>query len=103
MNIKGIALLTLIATMSLGVPVIAQTLNPSQEFFERGREQLEREIQMLQAEPFHLEENLEKPPSKPLLEVSPFPTNPPSETPQPIETPTVQPQEGENQEQRVLP
>lgn len=95
MKFRVAALTSLIATMGLTVPVMAQIRNPSQDFFERGREQLEQEIQILQAEPFTLEGNLEASPSEPLLEVTPSPANPPSEQPTVEETPTQQPDENQ--------
>lgn len=99
MKVKVVALTLLVATMGLAVPVTAQTRNPSQDFFEQGRDQLEREIQNLQAEPITLEGNVEKPPLEPLLEVSPAPTSPAKEKPNQVETPNQQPSEGDNQEQ----
>ena len=96
MKTRVAALTSLIATIGLTVPVAAQIRNPAQDFFDQGREQLEREIQVLQAEPFMLQENLEKPASQPLLDVSPALTNPPSEQPQQVEPPTEQPNESEN-------
>lgn len=97
MNIKLFLVSTLIGTIGLTVPVTAQIRNPSQDFFDRGREQLEREIQVLQGEgePFSLEGNLEQPPSEPILEVSPSPI----ETPAVVETPNQQPNPVDNPEQ----
>jgi hypothetical protein len=97
MNIKLILVSTLIGTIGLTVPVTAQIRNPSQDFFDRGREQLEREIQVLQGagEPFSLEGNLEQPASEPILEVSPSPTTFPSETQDGVETPSPQPNQVE--------
>ena len=97
MNIKLVLVSTLIGTIGLTVPVTAQIRNPSQDFFDRGREQLEREIQVLQGEgePFSLEGNLEQPPSEPILEVSPSP----SETPDAVETPSQPPNPVDNLEQ----
>lgn len=97
MNIKLILVSTLIGTIGLTVPVTAQIRNPSQDFFDRGREQLEREIQVLQGagEPFSLEGNLEQPPSEPILEVSPSPT----ETPAAVEAPNQPPNAVDNPEQ----
>ncbi|AFZ18065.1 hypothetical protein [Allocoleopsis franciscana] len=97
MNIKLVLVSTLIGTIGLTVPVTAQIRNPSQDFFERGREQLEREIQVLQGEgePFSLEGNLEQPPSEQILEVSPSPI----ETPDALETPNQPPIQVDNPEQ----
>jgi hypothetical protein len=101
MKIRVVALTSLVATITLTVPATAQIRNPSQDFFEQGREQLEREIQVLQTEPLNLEEKLEKPPSEPLPEVSPSPTTPPSEKPNEVVVPSPQPNEVDNQEQRI--
>lgn len=87
MNIKLVLLSTLIGTLSLTVPVTAQIRNLSQDFFDRGREQLEREIQVLQGESFKLPGNLDQQTSEPILEVSPSP----SETPDAVETPSQPP------------
>lgn len=97
MNIKLVLVSTLIGTIGLTVPVTAQIRNPSQDFFDRGREQLEREIQVLQGEggAFILEGNLEQPTSEPLLEVSPSPT----ETPAAVETPYQPPNQVDAPEQ----
>lgn len=97
MNIKLVLVSTLIGTIGLTVPVTAQIRNPSQDFFDRGREQLEREIQVLQGEgePFSLEGNLEQPPSEPLLEVSPSPI----ETPDAVEIPSQPPNQADAPEQ----
>jgi len=98
MNIKLVLLSTLIGTIGLTVPVTAQIRNPSQDFFDRGREQLEQEIQVLQGEgeAFNLEGKLEQPPLEPILEVSPSP----SETPDAVETPSQQPIQVDNPEQQ---
>ena len=95
MKIRVAALTSLLATIGLTVPVMAQIRNPSQDFFEQGREQLEQQIQILQAEPFTLNGNLEAPHQEPLLEVTPSPANPPSEQPNVEETPTQQPDENQ--------
>ncbi len=99
MKVKVVALTLLVATMGVAVPVMAQTRNPSQDFFEQGRDQLEREIQNLQTQPITLEDKVDTPPSEPLLEVSPAPTNPANEKPNQVETPNQQPSQGDNQEQ----
>lgn len=97
MNIKLVLVSTLIGTIGLTVPVTAQIRNPSQDFFDRGREQLEREIQVLQGESLNLQGNLEQPPSEPILEVSPSPTTSPSETQDEVEIPSPQPNQVEHQ------
>lgn len=101
MDIRVVAFTVFVTTLGLTVPVMAQIRNPSQDFFEQGRERLEREIQILQTEPFSLEGNLEASPSKPALEVSPSPVNPANENPNQEETPSQQPNEVDNQEQEA--
>lgn len=101
MNIKVVLLSTLIGTTGLTVPVMAQIRNPSQDFFDRGREQLEREIQVLQGESINLGVNLEKQPSEPILDTSPIPIPSPSETPNEVETPTQQPNQVDHPEQNI--
>ena len=96
MNIKLILVSPLIGTIGLTVPVTAQIRNPSQDFFDRGREQLEREIQVLQGESLNLQGNLEQRPSEPILEVSPSP----SDTPDAVETPNQPPNPVDNPEQQ---
>ena len=99
MKIRVVAFTILVTTLGLTVPVTAQIRNPSQDFFEQGRERLEREIQILQTEPFSLEGKLEASPSEPALEVSPSPVNSPNENPNGEETPSQQPDdEVDNQE-----
>jgi hypothetical protein len=68
----GVVVLTIaVSSIGLTVPAIAQIRNPSQDFFWQGRQRLEREIQVLQENPSSSDETLQKPPSKPLLEVRP--------------------------------
>jgi hypothetical protein len=96
-----VALITLLTSMGLAVPVTAQIQSPSQDFFEQGREQLEREIQVLQGNPPNSEQSLQKPHSEPVLEVSPSPASDrnqkpneveiPSQKPDAVETPTPKP------------
>lgn len=99
MNIKLVLVSTLIGTIGLTVPVTAQIRNPSQDFFDRGREQLEREIQVLQGESLNLPGNLDQQSSEPILEVSPSP----SETPDAVETPSQQQNPVDNREQENQP
>jgi hypothetical protein len=101
-----VALTTLITTMGLAVPVTAQIRRPSQDFFDQGRERLEREIQVLQGEPSNSEQSLKKPQTERLLEVSPLPESdriqPPNEVeirkpvPSEVETPSQKPDEVNN-------
>jgi hypothetical protein len=91
-----VALTTLVATMSLTVPVTAQIRNPSQDFFQQGRERLEREIQIIQEKPLTSEQRLQNPQSEPLLEVRPTPTSDPSQKPNEVEIPRQKPNQGEN-------
>ena len=101
MNIKLVLLSTLIGIIGLTVPVMAQIRNPSQDFFDQGREQLEREIQVLQGESLNLGDSLEKRPSEPILDASPAPTPSPSEMPNELETPSQQPNQVDKPEQRI--
>jgi hypothetical protein len=96
MKFRRLALTTLLTTIGLTVPAIAQIQNPSQDFFEQGREQLEREIQILQTEPPDLEQSLQEPQSEPLLEVPASPVSEPSQPPNEDETPSQPPNEVNN-------
>lgn len=64
-----VLLTTIVTAISVITPVIAQIIRPSQDFFDQGREQLEREIQFLQDSP-NTPQNPQKKPA-PILEVSP--------------------------------
>ena len=79
--------------MGLAVPVSAQIRNPSQDFFEQGRDRLEREIHVLQENSPNLEQSNQKPQSKPLLEVRPSPGSTTNEKPNAVEIPQQQPNE----------
>lgn len=96
-----VALTALLITISLAAPVRAQFQNPSQDFFERGWEQLEQEIQILRGERPNPEGNLEEVPSKPLLEVSPSPSDSPNQRINEVETPSQQPNEVESIQQEI--
>jgi hypothetical protein len=91
-----IALTLLLSTMGLAIPAMAQIHNPSQDFFERGREQLEREIQVLQGEAPDLEESLQQPESEQLLDVRPSPEHSPNSQPDDVEAPNPKPDEVNN-------
>ncbi len=99
MKLGDVALTALLIIISSTAPVMAQIRNPSQDFFERGWEQLEQEIQILQGEQPNPDGNLEKVPPKPLLEVSPSPSNSPNQPINEIESPSQQPGEVENSPQ----
>lgn len=101
MQSAKVALTALLMTMSLTAPVMAQIRNPSQDFFERGWEQLEQEIEILQGEQPNPEGTLEELPPKPLLEVSPSPTDSPNQPSAQVETPSQQPNEVRNLQQDV--
>jgi hypothetical protein len=60
MKLTVVVLTTIMTTTSLSVPVIAQITRPSQDFFEQGRERLEREIQTLQEESLNSQRNPQK-------------------------------------------
>lgn len=100
MKFGVVALTTLLTAIGLAVPVTAQIQRPSQEFFEQGREQLEREIQNLQQAPSDSEGSLQKPRSEPVLEVSPSPESTPRQKPNEDETPKQKPNEVDNSHSR---
>jgi hypothetical protein len=93
MKPKVITLTILLTYIGLITPVAAQIRNPSQDFFEQGRERVEREIQLLQSKPENTEENQQKPKSEPLLEVLPSPEVFPNQKPTQGEIPKQQPTE----------
>jgi len=74
MNYKVLALTTLLTTMGFALPGTAQNQNRSQDFFEQGWEQIEREIEILREKPLEEEANSQSPESEPLLDVQPSPT-----------------------------
>ena len=88
MKLAVVLTTVIVSIIGLNIPVIAQIIRPSQDFFEQGREQLEREIQILREESPNTQQNPQKNP-EPVLQVSPSPdhkcqTQPlPSETPKP--------------------
>lgn len=75
MKIKVISSIIILTAVDFTVPVVAQIQRPSQDFFNQGREQLEREIQVIQSESSNSPQNLQKPQSEPILEISPSPTS----------------------------
>ena len=74
MNYKVLAITTLLTTMGFALPGTAQNQNRSQDFFEQGWEQIEREIEILREKPLEEEANSQSPESEPLLDVQPSPT-----------------------------
>ena len=80
-----------IATIGLTIPAMAQIRTPSQDFFEQGRVQLERELQILQGETPESPQDGQKPESKPLLEVTPPPSSDTNQKPSQVETPQEKP------------
>lgn len=87
----GVVLITVIVTIiGLNIPVIAQIIRPSQDFFNQGREQLEREIQILREESPNTEENTQKKP-EPVLQVFPSPDHERQPQPSPSATPLPTP------------
>jgi hypothetical protein len=97
MKTGRVALTTLLlTTIGLSVPVMAQIRNPSQDFFEEGREQLEREIESFQGESTESEQNPQKPQSQPLLEISPSLDNDSIQKPSEDKIPSQKPNEGNN-------
>ncbi|MBE9127154.1 MULTISPECIES: hypothetical protein [unclassified Coleofasciculus] len=94
MRFTFIALTTVFASIGFITQATAQVRTPTQEFFEQGWEQLEREIQNLQGERPNSEVNLQQQQadeSKPLLEVNPTLPSEPSQTPTEIESPKPNP------------
>lgn len=84
----GVVLITTIVTiMGVNITVIAQINRPSQDFFEQGREQLEREIKILREESPNTPQNPQKTP-EPILEVSPTPAKEGKPIPSPTPSPT---------------
>ncbi|MGB5959471.1 MAG: hypothetical protein WBG73_02335 [Coleofasciculaceae cyanobacterium] len=86
MKLAVVLITGIVTIIGLSVPVIAQINRPSQDFFEQGREQLEREIQILRESP-NTPENPQKTP-EPVLEVSPSPDMEIQPQPSPLPTPT---------------
>ena len=74
MNYKVLAITTLLTTMGFALPGTAQNQNRSQDFFEQGWEQIEREIEILREKPLEEEAKSQSPESEPLLDVQPSPT-----------------------------
>jgi hypothetical protein len=93
MKPKVITLTILLTSIGLIAPVAAQIRNPSQDFFEQGRERVEREIHLLQSKPENSEENQQKPKPEPLLEVLPSPEFSPNQKPMEVETHQQKPNE----------
>lgn len=75
MNYTAITLITLITTIGFAIPGNAQIQNRSQDFFDEGWEQIEREIEILQEKPLAEEANSQSPESEPLLDVKPSPVD----------------------------
>lgn len=84
-----VLLTTIVTAISIIAPVIAQINRPSQDFFDQGREQLEREIQILQDSP-NTPQNPQRKPT-PILEVSPSPDHERKPQPLPSKTPLPTP------------
>lgn len=95
MKSRVVTLTILLTTIGLAVPVTAQIRRPSQDFFEQGRERVEREIRILQGSPTELGENPEGANSEPLLEISPSPEISPTQQPNEVETPNQKPDEAD--------
>lgn len=83
MKLSVVLITGIVMLIGLSVPVIAQINRPSQDFFEQGREQLEREIQILREETPNTQKNPE-----PVLKVSPSPDHNSQPQPSPSATPT---------------
>ncbi len=97
MNYKVVVLITFfITTIGFAVPGTAQIQNRSQDFFDQGWEQIEREIEILREKPLEEEANSQSPESEPLLDVQPSPVNQSGESLDEEEIPTT---EAENNRQ----
>lgn len=72
MKFTIVILTTVVTTIGIAGQGMAQARTPSQEFFEQGWQQLEREIRTLQDENPEAEENLQRQSGgKPILDVNP--------------------------------
>jgi hypothetical protein len=96
MNYKVVVLITFFTTIGFAVPGTAQIQNRSQDFFDQGWEQIEREIEILREKPLEEEANSQSPESEPLLDVQPSPVNQSGEPLDEEESPTT---EAENHRQ----
>ncbi len=93
MNYKVLALTTLLTTMGFALPGTAQNQNRSQDFFEQGWEQIEREIEILREKPLEEQADSQSPELRPLLEVRPSPT---SQSGEPLDEEEIPTTEAEN-------
>lgn len=89
MKLAVVLMTGIVTIIGLNVPVIAQINRPTQDFFEQGREQLERQIQILQESP-NTPQNPQKTP-EPVLKVSPSPDHDCQSQPAPSATPLPTP------------
>ncbi|MBD1807970.1 hypothetical protein H6F98_21305 [Microcoleus sp. FACHB-SPT15] len=96
MNYKVVVLITFFTTIGFTVPGTAQIQNRSQDFFEQGWEQIEREIEILREKPLEEEANSQSPESEPLLDVKPSPVNQSGEPLDEEEIPTTESENTEN-------
>ena len=100
MNYKVLAITTLLTTMGFALPGTAQNQNRSQDFFEQGWEQIEREIEILREKPLEEEANSQSPESEPLLDVQPSPTSQSGEQLDEEEIPTTEAENNRQFQQR---
>lgn len=89
MKLAVVLITGIVTIIGLSIPVIAQINRPSQDFFEQGREQLERQIQILQESP-NTPQNPQQTP-EPVLKVSPSPEHDCQSQPAPSATPLPTP------------
>lgn len=89
MKLAVVFITGIVTIIGLNVPVVAQINRPNQDFFEQGREQLEREIQILRESP-NTPQNPQKTP-EPVLKVSPSPDHDCQPQPAPSATPLPTP------------
>ncbi len=100
MKFEVVALTTLLSTMGITVPVMAQIQRPSQDFFDQGRQRLEREIQILQGRPLDIGESLQEVQSEPSIEVPPSLESYPSSEQNEVETSSQKPNQVDNSSQK---
>lgn len=91
MKFKRVILTTIVTTIGITGQAIAQAKMPTQEFFQEGWEQLEREIRILQEDKPKAEESLQQESeTEPLLEVNPTVDSETRPEMEEIEPPNVQ-------------
>jgi len=91
MKFKRVILTTIVTTIGITSQTMAQARTPTQEFFQEGWDQLEREIRILQEDKPEAEESLQQESeTEPLLEVNPTAESETRPEMEEIEPPNVQ-------------